>query len=402
MKSSIDDIIKVMDENVLYTYVRKPLAFVKAKGSRLTNIDNRKYLDFFPGWGVSNIGHCHKRVVKALTEQVKKIIHMANVFYSPLQGEVAKKIISHSFPGKVFFSNSGTESVECAIKAAKSWGNKINKNEFISFERSFHGRTLGSVSLTGQSKYRDPFLPVMPNVKYAEYNNIDSLKKLLTDKTCAIILELVQGEGGIRVADKQFVKELSKLQKERNFLLIIDEVQTGFGRTGTFFAFQNYDLKPDILCLGKSIAAGVPMGATVLAKNIESSLLPGMHASTFGGNYLACSASNAVFEVFEKEKVLEKMPAIIVKFKEFFEKLKNEYKEIIEFRCLGMMYGLEMESDYALKIVDKALEEGLIINCTAGNVIRIMPALNINEADMKKGFKILNKVFKYVCKKRSS
>ncbi len=392
----LNEIIKDYDNYVLKTYTRKPYVFIKGKGSWLETIDHKKILDFFPGWGVSNFGHCHPMVVKAICEQAKKIIHMANVFYMPDQAYVAKEIVKSAFPGKVFFSNSGAEAVECAIKTAKAWGNTLSKNEFISFEKSFHGRTIGALTLTGQEKYRSPFGPLMPNVQYAKYNDIDSVRSLINKNTAAVILELVQGEGGVRLADKNFVKEIARLAKEKKFLLIFDEVQTGFGRTGKMFAFQNYGVKPDILCMGKSIAGGVAMGATLLAENIEGILLPGMHASTYGGNYIACAGAKAVMELIKKEKVLEKMKESEKIFHNFFLNLSVKYKEIISYRHLGLMFGIEMEGEFASKIADMALTEGLIINCTAGNVLRIMPALNISKNDILKGLKIIEKVFKNV------
>ncbi len=396
--TNLDQIMRDVQHYVLGTYKRKHEGFSEGRGSWLKSVTGKKVLDFFPGWGSSNLGHCHPRVVKAIQKQVGKIIHMANVFYSPLQAEYAKRLIGHTFPGKVFFCNSGAESLECAIKAARAWGKDKGKNEFVSFYKSFHGRTVGALTLTAQSSYQDPFAPLMPHVHYAEYNNLASTLEKINDKTCAVVLELVQGEGGIRVADKAFIRALSCLSKEKGFLLIFDEVQTGFGRTGKLFAFQNYKVKPDILCLAKSIAGGAAMGATILSKPVSEVMKPGMHASTFGGNYLVVSGALAVLEAFEREKILEKMLPIQKKLEAFFEGLKKKYSQVVEFRHLGMMFGIEMKHDYAARIADRALEEGLIINCTSGNVLRIMPALNLRQKDCDQGIKILEKVFAHVCK----
>lgn len=393
----INQIMQEVNQYVAGTYTRKPEAFVRGRGSWLKSVRGNSVLDFFPGWGVSNLGHCHPRVVKAVSAQASRLIHLPNVFYIPDQGTVARRICRYAFPGKVFFANSGTESVECAIKAAKAWGRERGREEFISFERSFHGRTLGSVTLTGQARYRDPFVPLMPSVKYAEFNRIDSVRKLAGRKTAAVIIEPVQGEGGVRVADKEFIRELARLARQNDFLLIFDEVQTGFGRTGRFFAFEHFGIRPDILCMGKAIAGGIPMGATLLSSKIESVLQPGMHASTFGGNYIACAASRAVFETFEQEKILEKSRAVQKTLVRFFQKLASRYSQVREFRHLGMMFGLEMESHYAPLIADRALDEGLIINCTAKNVLRIMPALNLSHADCSRGIKILENIFRDVC-----
>ena len=396
--TKLDQIMQDVQHYVLGTYKRKHEGFTEGRGSWLKSVTGRKVLDFFPGWGSSNLGHCHPRVVKAMKKQVEKIIHMSNVFYIPLQAEYAKKLISLSFPGKVFFCNSGAESLECAIKAARAWGKDKGKNEFVSFYKSFHGRTVGALTLTAQSTYQDPFAPLMPNVHYAEYNNLESTLEKINDKTCAVVLELVQGEGGVRVADKSFVRELHRLSREKGFLLIFDEVQTGFGRTGKLFAFENYKVKPDILCLAKSIAGGAPMGATILSKTVSEVMKPGMHASTFGGNYLVVSGALATLEAFEQEKILEKMVPVQKKLEAFFEGLKKKYSQITEFRHLGMMFGIEMKHDYAARIADMALEEGLIINCTSGNVLRIMPALNLSLKDCNQGMKILEKVFAHACK----
>jgi len=394
MKNIKKDVLKY----VLGTYIRKDIAFVSGKGSRLKTIDGKTVLDFFPGWGVSNLGHCHKNIVKAIRDQAKKIIHLANIFYIPDQADVAKGIIKKSFPGQVFFSNSGTEAVECAIKTAKAWGKPQGKLEFISLNRSFHGRTIGSVTLTGQETYRSAFGSLMPNVKYADLNDIKSVENLISRKTCAIIIELVQGEGGVRIATKSFVKKLENISRKHKILLIFDEVQTGFGRTSKFFAYQNYGVKPHIMCLGKAIAGGVAMGATVIAKDITSIMKPGMHASTFGGNYLACAAAKAVLRTFEEDNILQNMKVVQKELKLFFTKLSKKYAQITSFRSLGMMYGLEMKDDFASKIADQALENGLIINCTAKNVLRIMPALNLSLKDCRKGMKIIEKVFSHVCR----
>ncbi|MBN2145052.1 MAG: acetylornithine/succinylornithine family transaminase [Candidatus Aureabacteria bacterium] len=389
---------KEVETYIVNSYTRKPVAFVKSKGCYMTTTDGKPVLDFFPGWGVSNLGYCHPHVSAAISRQSKNFIHMANVFYNPLQAETAKLIVKNTFPGKVFFCNSGTEAVESALKTARAWGNDKGKTDIISFIHSFHGRTTGSLALTGQSKYRNAFVPLLPGVNYARFNDLDSVRELITDKTAAVILELVQGEGGVHVADKNFILGLKKLSQEKDFLLIFDEIQTGFGRTGKLFAFQNYGIIPDMLCLAKAIAGGVPMGAAVMGKKAENILTPGMHASTFGGNPLACAACIAVFKAFEKEKILEKMKPVQKKLVEFFISLTKKYP-IVRFSYLGMMFGLEMQENLASRIADLAFENGLIINCTAERVVRIMPALNMSMKDCLKGIKILEKVFEEVCTK---
>lgn len=385
---------KISDQYIASTYIRKEVAFVRGKGSWLTDSDGQKYLDFFPGWGVSNIGHCHPKVVQAVTKQAKELFHLANVFYNNPQAQLAKKLIQKSFSGRAFFCNSGAEALEGALKAVKAYGKQNGKNEIIAFESSFHGRTHGALSLTGQKKYRQPFNPLIAGIKYAKLNDLKSFEKLVSDKTAGVFVELVQGEGGVNICQKDFVKELRSLADKHKFLLVFDEVQTGFGRTGKFFAFQNYNIKPDILCLAKAMGNGYPIGATLFRKPFDMILQPGMHASTFGGNHLGCQASLAVMNAFEDEKILVNMKPKIKKFLSFFKKMKKQYaKEIIDIRHLGMMFGIELQGQLAAKIEQLSFEKKLIINCTASNVLRIMPALNISDKDIDKGLIRLEECF---------
>jgi acetylornithine/N-succinyldiaminopimelate aminotransferase len=384
---------------ILPTYTRLNVIFTKGKGSRLWDIDGKEYLDFFPGWGVSNLGHCHPSVIAAVREQIGKLIHIPNNFYHPQQAKLAKEIIFWSFEGKVFFCNSGAEANESAIKFARAFGStaltkngKGNRYEIISFKNSFHGRTLAALTATGQDKYKQGFAPLVEGFKIVEFNNLDQVKQAMSDKTIAIMLELIQGEGGINVADKNFVLGLRKLCDEKNLLLIIDEVQTGIGRTGKMFCFQNYDIKPDIMTLAKALGGGLPIGAMVVKKEIADTLGPGMHASTFGGSPLVCRAALGVFKAIQKEKML----ANVAKMSEYLfanlEKLKEKYGQIIEVRGMGLMIGIELniEGKY---IVERALEKGLLINCTHETILRLMPALNVNKKQIDKAVSILDNIF---------
>ncbi|MBM3252409.1 MAG: aspartate aminotransferase family protein [Candidatus Omnitrophica bacterium] len=384
---------------ILPTYTRLNAIFTKGKGSKLWDIDGKEYLDFFPGWGVSNLGHCHPNVIAAVREQIGKLIHIPNNLYHPLQAKLAKEIIYWSFEGKVFFCNSGAEANEAAIKFARAYGStslitsgKGNRYEIISFKNSFHGRTLAALTATGQDKYKQGFAPLVEGFKIVEFNNLDQVKQALSDKTIAIMLELIQGEGGINVAEKDFILGLRKLCDEKDLLLIIDEVQTGIGRTGKMFCFQNYDIKPDIMTLAKALGGGLPIGAMVVKKEFSDTLGPGMHASTFGGNPLVCRAALGVFRAIQKEKMLVNVAKMSEYLFSKLEKLKDKYSQIIEVRGMGLMIGIELniEGKY---VVERALEKGLLINCTHETILRLMPAINVNKKQIDKAVAILDDIF---------
>ena len=385
-----DEILKTYKDCIIPTYKRNDVIFVKGKGSKLVDIHGKEYLDFFPGWGVSNLGHCHSSVVAAVRDQIGKLIHIPNNYYTIPQAKLAKELVYWSFPGKVFFCNSGAEANEAAIKFARAYG-KGKRYEIITFLNSFHGRTLGALSATGQERYQKPFMPLVPGFKSVEFNNIDAVRATVTDKTVAIMLELVQGEGGVNIADKDFVDALRKFCSGKDILLIIDEVQTGFGRTGKMFCYQNYDIKPDIIVLAKSIAGGLPMGAIVAKKEIADTLTFGMHASTFGGSPLVSKAALGVFKAIQKEKLLsnaQKMGELLVSE---LKNLKSKYSVIKEVRNIGLMIGIELKVE-AESVFKGCLEKGLLINCTHNTVLRLMPALNITRKQIKKAIFILDKV----------
>ena len=289
-----NEIFEGYDEYILSTYTRLPVAFVKGKGMKLIDVDGKEYLDFFPGWGVSNVGHCHPKVMSGVRDQIGKLIHIPNNLYHPQQAKLAKEIIRASFPGKVFFCNSGAEGVEAAIKFARAYG-EGTRHEIITMENSFHGRTIGALSATGQKKYQSGFSPLLEGFKIIPFNDLGAFKSALSDKTVAVTFELVQGEGGINVADKNYVKEIRKICDERNMLLILDEVQTGIGRTGEMFGFKSYGITPDLMVLAKSLGGGLPIGALIVKKELSHIFKPGMHASTFGGSPLVCKAALGVF-----------------------------------------------------------------------------------------------------------
>lgn len=383
----IQEIFDSYKDYVMPTYTKVPLIFVKGKGSKLWDIHNRVYLDFFPGWGVGSLGHCHPKVVSAIREQVSKLIFIPNNYYNLPQAKLAREISRWTYPSKVFFCNSGAEANEGAIKFSRKFGR--GRYEIITFTDSFHGRTLAALSATGQKKYQDGFAPLAEGFKVVEFNNIELVKNAITDKTVAVMLELIQGEGGINVAQKDFVLGLRKLCDEKNLLLIVDEVQTGIGRTGKMFCYQHYGITPDIITLAKALGGGLPIGAMVVRYDIADILGPGMHASTFGGSPLVCAASLAVFKAIKKENLLNnamKMGEyLFLKLKE----LKDKFNIIKDVRGMGLMAGIELGIE-GKAIVERCIQKGLLINCTHDKVLRIMPALNVTKKEIDKAMDILN------------
>ncbi|MDP3143562.1 MAG: aspartate aminotransferase family protein [Candidatus Omnitrophota bacterium] len=381
------EIFEVYKESILNTYTRQPVIFVKAKGMRIWDIDNKEYLDFFPGWGVSNLGHCHPKVMAAVRDQINKLIHVPNNFYNPEQAKLAKEINHWAFPCKVFFCNSGAEANEAAIKFSRKYGQ--GRYEIIAFTDSFHGRTLGALAATGQAKYQEGFSPLPTGFKIIPFNDILALKNAINDNTVAIMLELIQGEGGVNVASKEFVAEIRKVCNEKNILMIVDEVQTGIGRTGKMFAYQNYGFIPDIVTLAKALGGGLPIGAMLVKKDIADTFQPGMHASTFGGSHLICKAALGVFKAIQKEKLLHNSQKMSEYLFGKLAELKKQHSQILEIRGMGLMIGIQLKNP-GKAIVEKCLQDGMIINCTHDTVLRLMPALNVTKKQIDKAVAILN------------
>lgn len=386
-----EEIFQSYKDNIMPTYTKVPLIFVKGKGSRLWDIHNNVYLDLFPGWGVGNLGHCHPKVMQAVRDQISKLIFIPNNYYHIPQAKLAKELVYWTYPAKVFFCNSGAEANEGAIKLSRKFGQ--GRFEIITFDNSFHGRTLATVTATGQKKYQEGFQPLVEGFKTVKFNDINALKNALTDKTVAIMLELIQGEGGVNVADKDFVLELRKLCDERKMLLIFDEVQTGIGRTGKLFCYQNYGVTPDIMTLAKALGGGLPIGMMVVRKEIADTLQPGTHASTFGGGPVICKAALAVLIAIQKEKLLTNAAKMGEYLFAKLNELKNKYPVIKEVRGMGLMAGVEL-SIPGKAVVEKCTELGLLINCTHDTVLRLMPALNITKKEIDKAVKILGEVLK--------
>lgn len=390
MKDKEIDIKKLYKDYTLNTYTRCGPVFVKGKGSWLWDDKGGVYLDLFPGWGVSILGHAHPKIVQVIKEQVKRLIHLPNNLYFKEQALLAQEIVKRNFPAKVFFANSGAEAVEGAIKFSRLFG-KGKRFEIITMNNSFHGRTFGALSATAQEMYKASFKPLLPGFKVAKFNDFKSFKSKVNSKTVAVMLELIQGEGGVNVAGKEYINKLKNFCKKKKILLIIDEVQSGMGRTGKLFCYQNYSLTPDIVILSKGLGAGVPISALVVNKKIADIIKPGMHASTFGGSPLVSEVSREVFKIIGREKLLKNANN---KGKYLLKRLcalKKKFSFIKEARGVGLMAGLELKID-SYPIFLKCLEKKLLINSTHKKVLRIMPALNVTRLELDKGLKILEEV----------
>jgi len=379
---------------LMNTYSRLSVVFKKASKQYLWDIEGKKYIDFIAGYGCLNVGHSNKYIVKALQKQISQIIQPSNVYYNLPQIELARRLCELTgFGQKVFFANSGSESIEAAIKLARKYSaDKYGKQRFevITFERSFHGRTMGALSATAQPKKQNMFEPLLEGFSYGEFNNIDSIKDLISEKTCAVMLEPIQGEGGIYPVDKEFMKYLSQVCSKRDILLIFDEVQTGFGRTGKMFAYENYDISPDILVLAKSLGGGMPIGAVISSDSISESFAPGMHGSTFGGNAASCAAGNAVIDYLIDNDIAERAKELGTYLISKLQKLSDRYSVIKEIRGIGLMIAIEFLEPIAARLVEDALKDGLIINRVSEHTLRLLPPLIIKKSDIDKLLKWLN------------
>lgn len=386
--------ISEAEENILHTYNRFSLVLDHGEGVYLYDTDGKEYLDFAAGIAVQAFGYGNKEYGDALKTQIDKIMHTSNLYYNVPIIHAAERVKKASGMDRVFFTNSGTEAIEGAIKAAKKYAYTRDGHaghEIIAMNHSFHGRSIGALSVTGNKHYQEPFEPLMPGVKFADYNDLDSVKKLITDKTCAILFETVQGEGGIYPATKEFMEGVRSLCDEHDILLILDEIQCGMGRTGEMFAWQHYGVKPDIMTSAKALGCGVPVGAFMMTERVaEKSLKPGDHGTTYGGNPFAAAAINAVFDQFEKLQVPEHAKEIGAYLWDKLEELKERYDCITGHRGIALMQGLEFDADHPVgDIVKKALEKGLIIISAGNNVIRFVPPLVIEKEHVDEMISIL-------------
>jgi predicted acetylornithine/succinylornithine family transaminase len=391
MTISQDKVKEYQDRYVLGTYA-PAMKIVRGKGSRVWDETGRCYLDFSMGISVSNLGHCHPAVVRAIQKQAETLIHVSNLYYTEVQPQLAATIAQHSFNGRVFFCNSGAEANEGLIKFARKWGNPEGRYEIICMDHSFHGRTLATLAATGRKKYSVGFEPHMEGFLSVPYNDLEAVRQAVTPRTVAVLIEPVQGEGGIIPASKAFMQGVRKLCDEKNLLLLCDEVQCGMGRTGTWFAYQHYGIEPDGMSLAKALGNGVPLGAFEIQDKYNNVLLPGTHASTFGGNPLACAAGLAVFEAMENEKVLDNCRTMGAYLKKKFEELQTRHPCIREVRCIGLMIGLDLTLTIK-DVIAAAREKQLLVLPAGESVLRLMPALNLSREEADEAVAILDQVF---------
>jgi acetylornithine/N-succinyldiaminopimelate aminotransferase len=384
------EIIEMFDKYVIANYGRLPRAIVKGVGNYLYDAAGNEILDMFPGWAVSGIGHCHPKVVAAIRAQAGELLHIDNTFYIPKQGQLAKLLSERAFGGKCFFCNSGAEANEAAMKLARKHTTR-EKYRFITAQGSFHGRTFATVTATAQPKYHDGFLPMLPGFEYVPFNDVDALKAAFSDEVAAVMLEPIQGEGGINIATAEYLETTRQLCDTHGAVMILDEVQTGLGRTGKWFGYQHFDVEPDIITMAKALGGGVAIGAMMAKAEVAESLVPGTHASTFGGNPLACSAGVAVIEAIEQDNLLTNADRMGQYAMEKLGQLKEKYPIIDHVRGKGLMIGVQL-TESGGGIVDKCLENGLRINCTQGNVLRIMPSMTVTSEQIDKAIEIIDGV----------
>lgn len=378
------------DQYVLPSYQRFPITIVSATGSYIYDDKGKKYLDFLSGWSVSNLGHRPKLVVDAIKEQAEKLIHVPNVFYLEPQGQLAKLLVQNSIEGKVFFGNSGAEANEAAIKFAKLYG-QGKRHKIITTERSFHGRTSAAMAATGQDSVRKGFSPHLQGFVHVPFNDVGALHAAVDDETVAIMLELVQGEGGINIATQEYADAIQKLCIEKDILLIVDEVQSGMGRTGLLFAYQGYELQPDIITSAKSLASGLPIGVTITGAKVAANVKPGMHGSTFGGGSLVASAAIATVNMLLSPEIRENTAVLSGLFEDKLKQLAAKHACIKEVRQKGLMIGIELDRS-SKPIAVACLEKGLYINSTQDNVIRLLPPLTATAKEVETAVSIIDEV----------
>ena len=389
--------IEEAEEAILHTYNRYQIVLDRGEGVHLYDVNGKEYLDFAAGIAVQSLGYNNKEYTQALKDQIDKLTHISNLYYSVPMAEAAEKVKKASRLEKVFFTNSGTEAIEGALKVARKYSYVKygeDRYEIVAMNHSFHGRSLGALSVTGNEKYRKPFEPLIGGVRFADYNDLESVKSQVNEKTCAIILETVQGEGGIYPATEEFLKGVKALCEEKDLILILDEIQCGMGRTGYMFAWQEYGVEPDVMTCAKALGCGVPVGAFVLGKKVaDASLAPGDHGTTYGGNPFVCAAVSKVFDLYEKEQIVDHVKKVGGYLEKKLNALVEKYDFLKERRGKGLIQGLEVEGRPIGEIVNRGLEEGLIIITAGSNVLRFVPPLVVTEADVDEMITKLEKCF---------
>ena len=378
---------ELFEQYVVPNYGRYPVALERGEGSRVWDDQGKGYLDFFPGWGCNLLGHCPPAVVQAVQEQVARLIHVPNTWYTESQGQWAKLLSEHSFGGQAFFCNSGAEANEAAIKLIRLH-TPADRYKIITFTGGFHGRTLGATTATAQPKYHEGLGPLMAGFQYAPFGDLEATRELIDDQTAGIMVEPIQGEGGVRLPPAGFLEGLRSLADEHELVLSFDEVQAGCGRTGQWFAYQNFDVTPDVMTLAKSLCGGIAGGALLTKPELAPSLRPGMHAATFGGNPIAARAGIAALETIQRDGLLDRAKQIHAGFTKRLGALAERLPFVTEFRGMGAMIGLELQVEGA-PIVARCMEKGLLINCTQQTVLRLLPALTLTDAELEEGCDIL-------------
>jgi predicted acetylornithine/succinylornithine family transaminase len=395
-KNIVRELIEDSDRYLMRTYNRQPLVLRKGRGIKVWGSDGKEYLDFVGGIAVNVLGHCHPKVVIAIQKQAQRLLHVSNLYHIEPQIKLAKLLCTHSFADKVFFCNSGAEANEAAIKLTRKYAKEHygqERFEIITALNSFHGRTLATVTATGQEKFQTGFEPLMPGFRYVPFNDINALQSAITKNTCAVMLEPIQGEGGVKVPSDDYFKKVREICDKNGLLLILDEVQTGMGRTGKLFAHEHYGITPDIMTLAKGLGGGVPIGAMLATERVAASFQPGSHASTFGGNPLVCAAAIATLEaILEDGFILDHCNRMGAYFIKRLSQLKDDYPEkIVDIRGKGLIIAMELTID-GTPAVKACAEKGVLINCTAGNVLRFTPSLLVEEKDIDHLVDVLEEV----------
>lgn len=388
-------IVDLTHRNFVDIYGCLPIALVSGKGSHVEDADGNRYLDFFCGLAVTNLGHCHPRVVRAIRDQAERLMHVSNIFHTEPTAKLAEQLASRFGDGRVFFGNSGAEANEAAIKLARRWGHKDGGGRFeiVATLGSFHGRTLATLSATGQEKYHQGFQPLVPGFKMAPFDDVSALERSLSDNTVAVMIEPIQGEGGVVVPKLDYLKRVRDFCTSNKLLLILDEIQVGVGRTGKFFCYEHAGIKPDIVTLAKALGGGLPLGAMIAKAEVAASLTPGSHGTTFGGNPVACAAGLATIEAIDEERLLENTTRIGSYMIERLREVAKTCDRIKEVRGLGMIIGVVLKHD-PRTVVDACLKEKLLVNGTAGTVLRMLPPLNLSREDADAGLAIIERALR--------
>jgi acetylornithine/N-succinyldiaminopimelate aminotransferase len=390
-----DELKESAEQYLMDTYTRQPISIVRGRGAKVYDLEGREYVDFVGGIAVNLLGHGHPDLVLAIQKQAAQLIHTSNLYYTEPQVKLAQMLVDHSFADRVFFCNSGAEANEAAIKLARRYSHEkygAGRFEIITMKQSFHGRTMATLTATGQDKVQKGYEPLVPGFSYVTFNHLSELEQAVTDKTAAIILEPIQGEGGVHVASREYLKGVRELCTQRDILLIFDEVQTGMGRTGTLFAYEQLGVQPDVMTLAKGLGGGVPIGACLATAPVANAFTPGSHASTFGGNPLACAAALAVLRVLLEGPVLDQARRMGEYLSKGLSECKDRHHIVRDVRGLGLLQGMEVEMD-AKTVVGNCLKRGFLVNAAGEHVLRIIPPLIISQPDIDRLLEVLSQIF---------